>query len=409
MGWTNEHRTAGWMPTMMGFVAGACVCTLASATDSIRKETEAFLQAETIAVRADSAISMNLRSSKWNSAPETLVRLHPQRSVRLNDATANASSDSAVPVDLSVRTLVAGERIGFLLEWKDSTESRVDPTETHLFADSVAIQFPETFGNGVRLPHIGMGDEGSQVRVYMQRASRRSGTWGEYLGKGFGSLTRLSNSSMKGVMEYDAQAKSWRALFVRPLKVGRHSLRAGMVPVAFAIWDGAGSQRGGNKQLSKWKYLRIPGQKTDPKYLLQVSYGFHPGDLGSSERGRAKAATLCTSCHWMGGVRTAPAGMAPDLENIGAIATLDYIRDSIVNPNQVVVRNLHLNRHYDKSSPPDANRAYPNNAMYQWYIDLGPGNRMSRMPAFNLSPEDLADVVAFLKDQDGSAHEGEKR
>jgi complex iron-sulfur molybdoenzyme family reductase subunit gamma len=89
--------------------------------------------------------------------------------------------------------------------------------------------------------------------------------------------------------------------------------------------------------------------------------------------------------------------VAPNLSNIGVIANAVYLKESIVNPNDVVIKNLNINRHYNKSAKPDKFRAYPNNDTYQWYIVVN-GKKQSKMPPYgHLSEQDIKDLVSFLK------------
>ena len=369
--------------------------------------TRAFFESEAVGAKSTvGSIPLSGTAAFWAAPKASEFRAFPQRTVRLNDANANAGMDGASPINFKVKVATTSTELGVWVEWKDSTRTTVDPLETNAFGDSSAIQFPEKFGKGIRLPHVGMGDEKSQVRVYMQRAAQDATLANEYVGRGFGSLTRTSKAVARMKMEFDEKASVWRAVFARPLSVsGTQSLKAGLVPIAFAFWDGAGKQRGGNKFLSNWKFLRVV-PAVEKSYLKEASFGFNPGDLGSVEQGKAKAAQLCAGCHWVGESASAPAGMAPDLRGIGGYANASYIRDSIMDPGAVVVRNLQLNRHYNKAADPDENRAYPNNEMYQWYIDLGNGNKMSKMPNLNLPPQDVADLVAYLKTQDGAVAPG---
>jgi complex iron-sulfur molybdoenzyme family reductase subunit gamma len=86
------------------------------------------------------------------------------------------------------------------------------------------------------------------------------------------------------------------------------------------------------------------------------------------------------------------------LSQVGKIATYGYLRDSILKPNEVVVRNLNQNRHYMKTEANNGQRGYPNNAGMMWYIKDEKGDVLSKMPSFDyLAPEDVANLLAFLK------------
>ena len=72
--------------------------------------------------------------------------------------------------------------------------------------------------------------------------------------------------------------------------------------------------------------------------------------------------------------------------------------DSIMQPSQIIVPVLNLNRHYAKGKPQDAHGAYPNDDTYQWFSTGADGQRVSRMPSFaGFSPQQIADLVAYLQ------------
>jgi complex iron-sulfur molybdoenzyme family reductase subunit gamma len=236
----------------------------------------------------------------------------------------------------------------------------------------------------------------------MQRATSAAPIVNTYLAAGFGSLTRTTGvPQVKNAMTYDDAAHVWRAVFVRTLdELGP------LTPMAFAVWDGGRTERGGYKQLSAWHYVRLPGKTADAAYVKELSFGYNPGDLGDATKGKATAETVCIACHQLPGKRFAPAGFAPDLSDIGAIATASYIRDSVMTPSLVLVPTLQPNNHYAKNSNPDQFRAYGKSDIYEWATKDEKGQVVSKMPQFsNLGPEQVADLVAFLKTLDGHVKE----
>jgi complex iron-sulfur molybdoenzyme family reductase subunit gamma len=338
---------------------------------------------------------------RWQQARAFDVTLVPQRSVRLNDAAANAALATSGPTQATVRALVTEEELALLVEWVDATEDR-SPADASgdgaAFGDGVAVEIPARFGRGVRLPYIGMGDEGEHVLVSMQRAvsmTHATGSVGrEAVAAGFGSLTRAPQGDARSSLR--RVGDRWRAVFVRPLATLPSSSKTGLVPFALAVWDGARRERGGNKSLSSWKMLRIEGTPLDETYANELAWGDHPGDLGDPAKGKVLVESICVACHRVGEKKNAMEGFAPDLTNIGAIATAGYLRDSIVNPSAVVVQNLNINRHTVKTA--DASGAFPNNEMFRWYTVDASGKKTSKMPPFAaMPPQDVAAIVAFLK------------
>lgn len=365
------------------------------------KAPDAFEKHEVLLVKSvGTALPQSTKDKAWQSAPVQTFLLHPQHSVRLNDAKANTFADENKPVQLKVRSLANAQNLSLLLEWSDEKATYAGGKDPQVFGDSVAIQVPYQFGEGHRLPYIGMGDEKYPVLAYLGRATEKGTSLKTVAAVGFGSSTRQPKTQAKMNMEYDAKLKVWRALWTRPLKDGRHSLQQAMVPVAFAVWNGDRFERGGNKALSSWKFLRLQDKKPSQKYLADMSFGYAAGDLGDREKGKGLVMQTCVACHHVDGSTAALADFAPSLTQVGKIATFGYLRDSILNPNEIVVRNLNQNRHYNKAEESqNGERGHPNNLAYLWYSKDDQGHLISKMPPFSyLSKEDVSHILAFLKD-----------
>jgi len=349
-----------------------------------------YLRAEGIYAVKVKKVPRNIHSNTWATAKSKTVQAHVQQSIRLLDKKANAQLQRGA-TDVTVQALHDGQRIGVRLTWTDATEDRGDD-ETHHFGDAAAMEVPKTFGRGIRLPYIGMGDAQQKVLVYLMRAFEHGSYGREYIGAGFGSLTRTGTGGQRGDVVYDKKRKTWTALFIRPLNSYGHNMRQGAVPVAFAVWDGSKNERGGNKALTSWKTLILGGYPADAAYLKELSFGYGKGDVGDPAAGKAMVESMCIACHHVGDKKFVPAGMAPDLTGVGNYATYGYLRDSIMNPSQVLVPNPNANRHYQKGGTPDPHGALPNDPTYQW--SMGPA---SKMPPFPLPPEQIAHMLAFLK------------
>lgn len=380
-------------------------CLLAVTAAAPARAGSTFLDTESVIAAGAAEVPVSVNDPAWAYAPAKAFKVTAQHSVHLNDKKANGFVDTAGTGEVTVRVLVSAKDVGVLLEWADATKDVVRTDEVNTFADSAAIQFPRTFGAGKRLPYIGMGDSQMPVHVYMERATANGTLGNEYVAAGFGSLTRIAKPQGTMMMEYDAKAKTWKALFVRPISIDGSSLAAGLVPIAFAVWDGARSERSGYKQLSAWHFIHMPKPALDASYVKYLSWGYHPGDLGDPAKGQAIAETVCVACHILPGKAFAPAGVAPDLTTIGAIASPVYLRESIVDSSGVIIHALQPNNHYSKALPPDKNGAYPNADAFQWSTKDPQGKTLSKMPAFNVyTPEQVGDLVAFLRTLDGSKH-----
>jgi complex iron-sulfur molybdoenzyme family reductase subunit gamma len=333
----------------------------------------------------------------WDGLPASTVTAAPQRAVRLNDRQANEALATAPARRVAVRAATDGRDLAVVLDWSDETEDRSRGDATDAFGDGAALEIPLRFGAGLRLPYVGMGDDAMPVAVYFQRAAAEGTAGREGVAAGFGSLTRSDLGGARMAMQYDRGRREWRAVFVRPLAAGRHDLRQGLVPFAIAVWDGARRERGGNKALSSWRFLRLPRFPLDAAYAAQVSSGRAPGERGDVARGKLLVETVCAACHAVGDKRIAPPGVAPDLTGIGAIATPAYLRESLVDPSAVIVPDLNPYQHQDRSTPVAPTGSFASDPAYAWYRRDESGKKISKMPAFaSLPGPDIAAIVSYL-------------
>ncbi|MBI1949046.1 MAG: c-type cytochrome [Deltaproteobacteria bacterium] len=350
------------------------IATLALFALAASPAEERFLATEVIdVVRVPGPLVAKPEAAGLYLPPATRMWLAPQRTVRLPDRDANEALDVlGAPRALEVRAFRDDNDLALVLEWRDETEDRGSSAETDRFGDAAAVELPLAFGPGVRLPYVGMGDDGAPVALYLQRAVEHGTLGRELVAAGFGSSTRTAASSVRAAMRYDAAKRSWRAMLVIPLVTPERDLRAGLVPIGFALWDGAHRERGGNKALSSWKVLRMPGQRVDDRYLTELAWGFD--GKGDVLRGKQLIDTVCGACHRAGDKRSAPVGLAPPLDDMGLVATPSYLRDSVMAPSAVVVPGK------------------------GWSVRAADGTRTSVMPPFAALPAaDLDAIVAYLR------------
>lgn len=373
---------------------------LVGLVSSVAFANEAFFASEVVdAVMVKQAPS-GTEDVAWAAVKAKAFSLAPQRTIRLHDKQANAALSVPGISEVQVKAALAGAELAVLLEWSDATADVVRDDEVNTYADSAAVQVPLSFGKGVRLPAISMGDEGQPVRIVLQRATKTGALLSTLEAAGFGSSTRQAPAAAakQGSMTYDAKAQRWRAMFQVPVDA-----TSALVPMAFALWEGgARLERAGNKRLSSWRFVRVPGRTPDPEYVKAMGWGFAPGDLGDPAKGKVLAEAVCAACHHMPGRTIAAEGLAPNLIDVGAVATPGYLRESIVAPSTVILYGPNPNQHYDKSQPRDANGAYPNTEALRWFVRDADGKRTSKMPSFaGFPPEQIADLVAFLRSLDG--------
>jgi len=354
------------------------------------------LAAETVLVKdVPGPLAAHPDAAVWETVPALDVAVGPQQTIRLHDQRANASLAGAGPRTVKVRAATDGKALAVLLEWTDPSEDRA-ADETDRYGDSAALQFPQRFGAGQRLPYVGMGDPEQPVALYLARATARGGvSIREAVAAGFGSTTRAALGDATVAMRW--KGGGWRAVFVRPLVTPANDLGKGLVPFAVAVWDGARSERGGNKALSSWKVLRLARFPADATYAAELAWGRRPGEQGDLARGKQLVNGMCAACHQTAERKIARAGLAPDLSGIGVFSNPAYLRDSIVAPSAVVVPNPNPNQHQNRAEPAAAGKAWPRAEGFVWSRKDASGKLVSKMPAYaSLPPADVNAMVSYL-------------
>lgn len=355
---------------------------------------EAFFKAEAVDAVAAPKAPTTPGDPAWGKATAKTFRVSAQRTVSLHDRAANAVLTQPAKRLIEVKAIVGDDALAVRLEWEDATRDVIREDEVNTFADSVALETPQVYGAGKRLPAISMGDDDAFVNVTLLRASSSGALESHFAAAGFGSLTRQAPAvANDAAISWDDAKKRWSAV----IRLPRDTVKA-LTPVAFATWDGTRLERSGYKRLSSWHFVRLPGQAPDAAYVKELSWGYSPGDLGDAAQGRALAEQVCIACHRLPGKAFAPPGIAPNLENVGAVATPGYLRDSIVTPSLVIIHEPNPNQHYLPSAQRDPNGAAPNSDGFRWSSVGADGKRVSKMPAFsNFTPQQVADLVAFLQ------------
>ncbi len=368
------------------------------------------LQAQTLsAFKSGEDVSKLALSSKlWDKIKSDTVIVYPQTTVIMNDKTANEVSANMSAKSLHVKSVCDGKNVAFLIEWSDTTKNVQERRDSNTYGDGFAVQFATTKG---ALPYIGMGSEGRAVIVHLQKvtgalyepnnaqdvfhqvnvsnqnafgkdakayqeavAKQGNGDYQRtFIAEGFRSMTQIRDASESSVMEMNYAKGTWKALLIRPLQSTYLSL-SGSTPVAFAVWDGALHHRDGLKRLSAWVELNLDGNR-----MLNPAFAETIGDVKNGEN---VVMENCASCHQYKEVKNAPEFMAPNLSNIGGYGNDSYLKESIVEPNGVVVPGYNLNAHRN----------------FAWYTLDDKGVRSSTMPPFShLDEKSINDAVAFLK------------
>ena len=369
---------------------------------------------------SDSLSDVGPKSDVWDDATFSNVVLYPQTAISFNDKKALELNKNNGSKAAKVAAVYNDKEIAIAIIWKDASKDEYQGAtpgqfgSTDTYADGVAMQFAKTT-DAAKLPYIGMGSKGREVAIYLQKAQyntfesngngnvdlqvsrNQTNLYDQFESKdltefdanvakagsddyervfvsaGFRSMTEVRGTESKSNMKISRTEDGWKATLVRPLKDGLADLSKSF-PVAFALWDGGKNNRNGMKLLSGWNAVTL-GAANDA--LVKSLNEKVSGDL---KNGAEQAAMNCGACHKFPG-SFAPDYMAPDLSNIGGYATAAYIKESIIDPNAVIVPGYNRNAH--RNTP--------------WYTLAG-NKRMSTMPAFGwLDEKSLNDMVAYFQ------------
>ncbi|SMC08629.1 ethylbenzene dehydrogenase-related protein [Nitratiruptor tergarcus] len=349
------------------------------------------------------------------------VTLYPQTTVKLNDKKALELNKDAKAKVAEVAAFTDGKNVAIIMRWPDKSKDVYKGYESDSYPDGFAVQFAADASNPQKLPYIGMGSDGRPVEIFIRKAygqgvyepngngdvahqvnEHNTNYFGKglkkfkkevkklgvlpyqraFVSEGFRSMTEIKDGSVnyRTDMHYvNKKGGMWGGMVVKPLKDAYAAPSKNELAVAVAAWDGKELQRDGLKRLSSWIAVKLPGAKN--KALEAVVTEKAKGDVAN---GKKEFETNCASCHRDRNFQNAPLYMAPGLENIGGQTTAAYIRESILDPNAVVVPGYNRNAH-------------PN---FAWYTVDDKGNRTSTMPPFNyLDKKVVEDIVAYLQTQ----------
>jgi len=163
-----------------------------------------------------------------------------------------------------MRSVHNGKEIAFLVEWDDPTRNG-DILRTQDFRDGVALQFPiapvQLHGAGHPEPPYLMGDSQARVNIWQWKADREGngrGSVENLAAAGFGTLTTQLSQDVKGKGIW--REGKWKVALSRAMASGGDAVELApgkVIPVAFAAWNGAISQRNGEKSVSTWSFLKI--------------------------------------------------------------------------------------------------------------------------------------------------------
>lgn len=245
----------------------------------------------------------------WQQADILEIPLAPQAVVkpRVFEAAVKA---------MTLRAVYDTDRLALHLSWRDaSRDILIGSTST--FRDAVAMEFPANPAAGI--PYFAMGELHKPVVIYQWKADwqfardadeddafpNMVADWYPFSGRapgelaeaadyaakngdrvfvtswqagnsladrevqartavekleaaGFGTLTTLAPDRQDGLGKAVWKDGAWALVLTIPRTQDRFVFRPGMtVPVAFAAWDGAKGERGGEKAVSTWYFLSL--------------------------------------------------------------------------------------------------------------------------------------------------------
>ena len=248
------------------------------------------------------------QDARWQDADLLDVPLAPQAVVKPRIYEAGIKA-------LTTRALYDAEQIAIHLTWRDdSRNARIGSPGT--FRDAVAVEFPGDPAAGI--PYFAMGEPDKPVVIYQWKSDwqfagegdedglypqmivdwypysgrapgeiaaaadySKSGdrayvtSWhaGNSLGdrdlqgrtpieklqaEGFGTLTTLPTDRQDGRGNAAWKDGVWSLVLIVPRAQDRFAFAPGMtIPVAFAAWDGAKRERGGEKAVSTWYFMSL--------------------------------------------------------------------------------------------------------------------------------------------------------
>lgn len=354
-------------------------------------------------------------SKAWLSASFSEVTLYPQTALKFFDKTANEMNANNKAKKVKIKALYDGSNLAFLIQWNDATKSVQTKESTTVYGDGFAFQFPQNYSDAKELPYIGMGSAKRAVIVHLAKATEgvyepngeadvyhqvnkgNQNLYNEelkayeqavaqkmqkqyqrdFISEGFRSMTQIRDNANQAFMQMSYKDGFWRGVLSRTLKDTYLDLSKGAFPVAIAVWDGEKKNRDGLKLLSSWIPVKLVGISGGDKLIEDLTTPVS-GDVANGEK---LALENCAACHHYKDQKIAPDFMAPNLSNIGGYATKEYIKESIENPNAVVVPGYNI-------------KAHPNSA---WYSLDEQGQRVSTMPAYDwMDEKSKNDLVAFF-------------
>ena len=284
------------------------VGSLAWLLGAVRAASAQQAQKASLLAKAVENVPDDPQDVRWQDADSLDVPLAPQAVVKPRVFEVGIKM-------LTARALYDAERIAIQLTWRDeSRNARIGGPGT--FRDAVAVEFPGYPAGGI--PYFAMGEPDKPVVIYQWKSDWQFADegdedglypqmvvdWYQYSGRapgeiaaaadyaksgdrvyvtswhagnslgdrelqrrapiekleaeGFGTLTTLPVDRQDGRGKAAWKDGVWSLVLVVPRAQDRFVFAPGMtIPVAFAAWDGAKRERGGEKAVSTWYFMSL--------------------------------------------------------------------------------------------------------------------------------------------------------
>lgn len=266
-------------------------------------------QKATLLAKPVAGVPIDPGDAAWQSADILEVPLAAQAVVKPRTYEVGVKA-------VAVRALYDDNRLALRLEWRDAA-SEAMAGGVSAFRDAIAVEFPADPKAGI--PFFGMGEPNRPVTIYQWKSDWQSALnndvdekyphmavdWYPFSGRGPGEIAEAAdygkqdgdkafltswaagNTLADPVLQaqraveklvargfgtiapvaqdkQDGEAKAvwkngvWMAVVTIPRAQEQFTFARGQtVPVAFAAWDGAKSERGGEKAVSTWYFLSL--------------------------------------------------------------------------------------------------------------------------------------------------------
>jgi len=341
-------------------------------------------------------------SKAWLSAEYTEVILYPHTIIKKID-----SNESVKAKKIRVKALYDGENLSLLMEWKDDTRNVQGGCSPKEHADGFALQFPVVYNDVEKLPYINMGSNDRAVIVHLKEAKEQKEEQPKELSflslqeyfdtyqkpdkdsekidygrvftsSGYRLVDEIKDDNAPVMMDMVYKDGRWKATLSRALKTEYLDLTSGTFPVSIVIWDGNLSNVEHIEHISSWIGVKLFG--TNGSDELQDS--LKSQGEGDVDNGKRLAMENCAACHNFADASMAPENMAPNLSNVGGYSTVEYIKESIVDPSAIIT--------------PGYNPSEQSN--FPWFNTDETGSHISTMPSYDwMDEQSIEDLVTYFK------------